>query len=386
MTDFATWFCLKNRQNFTIDPQVNSQDAQYYFGRDEERERLLKQIRKSFIAPRVPKIYIGGAYGSGKTQTLFYLANYLKTSPPPSMKGLAHTLYLTIEIRSNSTATNFHTQLLESLGKDVVSRWVRTLFDKTSDFDNALLEIVADPNIFLALKELRSTGDSAFTAWRWLTGQGLKPSELNTLKLTRNLGEVGSVDLVNALVAIGNLSRRVDENLIFLVDEAEQLLNVRSGDATESIHDYLRKLSEPANASVGFLIAFTANVPDEAPPVLMRPDILGRIGRSNYIDLPRLQAVNDVKVFTKELLCNLIDNDLAQKKIDENKLNTEIGIFPFERDAWEHLAEYATMDQTWSLPRFIITAINECAIQTWDEGKLLISDAIVNQVAPHVFQ
>ncbi|MBK6433679.1 hypothetical protein [Candidatus Amarolinea dominans] len=31
MEDFAKWFCLNNRQNFTIDPQVNPEDAQYYF-------------------------------------------------------------------------------------------------------------------------------------------------------------------------------------------------------------------------------------------------------------------------------------------------------------------------------------------------------------------
>jgi hypothetical protein len=387
MDDFVTWFCLKDRQNFTIDPQVNCQDSQFYFGRNDIRDRLQRQLRRSFIAPGIPKMMVWGPYGSGKTQTLFYLDYFLKTHPPSSAKGTPHTLYLTIEVRSNATSANFHMQLMEALGKDVVSKWVRSLFDGTADFDNTLLNLVdQDPNLFLALKELRASGESSFTAWRWLTGQPLKPAELNEMGLTRNLGDVGSIDFVNGLVAIGNLASRVNEKLIFLVDELEQLLNVRTGDAAESIHQYLRKLAEPANASVGFLFGFKADVLDEAPEMLRRPDIQGRIGASNYIDIPTLPAVADVKKFMQELLKNLIDASKVQEKIDAQGLDTEVGIFPFERTAFDVLADYATQDNSRSLPRYIITAINECAIQAWDDQKSLIDGLIVDQVAPYVFQ
>lgn len=387
MEEFATWFCLNNRQNFTIDPQVNAQDSQYYFGRDDIRERLQKQIRRSFIAPGIPKMMVWGPYGSGKTQTLFYLEHYLKTQPPSSAKGTPHTLYLTIELRSNATAANVHMQLMEALGKEVVSRWVRNLFDKNADFDSLLLKLVdEDPNIYLALKELRASGESSFVAWRWLTGQILKTNELNALGMTRNLGEVGSTDLVNALVAIGNMASKVGEKLIFLVDELEQLLNVRTGDAAESIHHFIRKLAEPANASVGFLFGFKADVLDDAPEMLRRPDVQGRIGASNYMDIPSLPAVSDVKTFMRELLKNLTQEDAVKTKIDQYGLLSEPGIFPFEQIAFELLADYATQDNTRSLPRYIITAINECAIQAWDEEKALVDENIVNHVAPYVFQ
>ena len=59
-TDFSKWFCLKERLNFTIDPQINESDARYYFGRDEVKERLHRQIRHAFIAPGVPKMMISG--------------------------------------------------------------------------------------------------------------------------------------------------------------------------------------------------------------------------------------------------------------------------------------------------------------------------------------
>lgn len=387
MEDFVNKFCLNNRQNFTIDPQVNSQDAQYYFGRDDIRQRLQKQIRHSFIAPGIPKIMVWGPYGSGKTQTLFYLDYFLKTNPPNSLKGTPHTIYLTVEIKANATASNLHVQLMEGLGKDAVSKWVKTLFDTPGDFGEVIKEVVEqDPNLFLALKELRSPGDSSFAAWRWLTGQDLRPGELSSLGLTRNLGEVGSIDLVKGLVAVGNLASKVGEKLIFLVDELEQLLNVKTGDATESIHHYVRKLAEPTNASVGYLFGFKADVLDEAPELLRRPDIQSRIGSSNYIDIPTLPAISDVKRFMQELLKNLTDGTKVQEKISAEGLNTELGIFPFERTAFDILADYCTQDNTRSLPRYIITAINECAINAWDEEKALVDDDIVNQVAPYVFQ
>ena len=383
--NFSEWFCLKDRQNFTIDPQVNPGDARYYFGRDDIRDRLQRQIRRSFIAPGIPKMMVWGPYGSGKTQTLFYLEYYLKTTPPPSANGIPHTLYVTIEIRSNSTAGHLHMQLLESLGKETVAQWVRKLFESSSNLDGELKKLTEDPNIVLALKELRAAGDSTFIAWRWLTGQGLKGTELSSLQLTRNLGEVGAGDMVNVLVAIGNLANKAGEKLIFLLDELEELQNVKAGDAAESIHQYLRRLAEPANASIGFLIGFKADVLDDAPEILRRGDITGRVGSSNYVDIPPLPAIADVKAFVRELLRNLTDDQKIQSRIAGQNLPTQHGEFPFTTSAFELLADYATQDNARALPRYIINAINECAIQAWDEQKPLVDDAIVNSVAQFVF-
>ena len=387
MEQFDSWFCLNNRLNFTVDPQVNPTDAQYYFGREDIKKLLHKQIRYAFIAPGIPKMMVWGPYGSGKTQTLYYLKHYLMTDPPASAKGTPHALYLTVEMKSNSTANQFHMQLMEALGKDTVAAWVRKLFDSRRDFDAVLLALADnDNNVYKVLRELRATGESAFTAWRWLTGQSLTPKDLSGLEVTRNLGDLGSVDLVRSVIAIGNLAAKVDEQLIFLIDELEQLQNVKTGDSAESIHKYLRSLADNANSSVGFLIGFKADVIDDAPEVLRRGDILGRVGQSNYIDIPHLPAVSDVNAFIKELLKNLTEEAKVKAKIAKSGFDTEHGIFPFDRNALELLADYATQDPSKALPRFIISAINECAIQAWDEEKPIIDEAIVNDVAPHVFQ
>jgi len=385
MIEFPKWFCLKDRLNFTIDPQINPDDARFYFGRDDIKTRLQRQVRRAFIAPGVPKLMVWGPYGSGKTQTLFYLEHYLKTDTPGSCRGVPHTLYVAIEMRSNSTASHLHMQLMETLGKETVASWVRRLFDQVPNLNTALEELTDDLNTALALKELRAAGDSTFVAWRWLTGQSLKTGELSSLSLTRNLGQVGAGDLVNAVVAIGNLASRVGEKLIFLLDELEEMQNVKAGDAAESIHQYFRRLAEPANASVGFLVGFRADVFDDAPQILRRGDIMGRVGTSNYVDIPPLPAISDVKTFVSELLQNLIDQEQAQARIAEHNLDTEPGVYPFERSAFELLADYATQDPSRALPRYIINAINECAIQAWDEEKHLVYEGIVNSVAQYVF-
>jgi hypothetical protein len=58
--DFKDWFCLNNRESFTIDPKVIPSDAQFYFGRKPLEERMLKQMGRAFIDPRVPKMMLWG--------------------------------------------------------------------------------------------------------------------------------------------------------------------------------------------------------------------------------------------------------------------------------------------------------------------------------------
>jgi hypothetical protein len=192
----------------------------------------------------------------------------------------------------------------------------------------------------------RGGGDLAFSAWRWLTGQKLSTKELQEIKVTRNLGEVGVGDLVLALQACGNLARSVGACLIFFVDEMEELQNVREGDAAESWHQYIRKLASNDNFSVGFIIGFKADTRDDSPKVLVRGDVFGRIAANNYIELETLAAPANVKQFVQEMLAHLVNQ------------NT---------------------------PRNIIRTINECAISAWDSKKPVIDDDVVNEIAPIIF-
>lgn len=248
-TTFKDWFCLNNRETFTIDAKINPADAQFYFGRDQLRDRMKKQISRAFIDPQVPKMMIWGAYGSGKTQTLYYLAHELVNSTPVSCKGRPHVVHLAIEVHSKSVADLWHLQMTESLGMATVQGWLQMLLSKSANFDQEVDRLTADSNIALAFKQLRGGGDLAFSTWRWLTGQRLTTKELQEIKVTRNLVDVGVGDMVLALQSIGNLARAVDRCLIFCVDEMEELRNIRAGDAADSWHQYARKLADNSCAA-----------------------------------------------------------------------------------------------------------------------------------------
>lgn len=384
--EFKEWFCLKDRDSFTIDPKINPTDAQFYFGRTDVEKRITAQLRKSFIAPGTPKIMVWGPYGSGKTQTLYYVHWYLDNNKPHSCKLIPRVLHVDIEVASNSTCGDIHIQLVEAVGRDAVLQWVQALFKQVSDINKELLDITSDKNIANALAELRAGGDSSMNAWRWLQGDsGLKPRELEALHVTRRLGQIGAGDMVNVLISIGELAERNGEKLIFMIDEMEELMNVRSGDSAESIHQYMRKVAEPANSSAGFIIGFKADTLNDAPAILIRDDVRSRIGEINYLEIPHLPAVQDVKTFVQEMLRHLVDQGAADKKIQTEDLGITLDTYPFSAEAFELLCDYASQDPVKSLPRNLINCINECAIQAWDQQSQIVDENIVNDVAPLVF-
>jgi hypothetical protein len=385
-TMFKDWFCLNNRETFTIDPKVNPHDARFYFGRDPLRERMKKQISRAFIDPQVPKMMIWGSYGSGKTQTLYYLAYELVTNAPTSCKGKPHTVHVDIEVQSKSMADQWHLQMMEALGMATVKGWLETLFSKSKNFEQDVGKLSSDSNIAMAFKQLRGGGDLAFNAWRWLTGQKLAAKELVEIKVTRSLIDVGVGDMVIALQAIGNLARAVDTCLVFFIDEMEELINIRQGDAAESWHQYARRLADNSNFSVGFIIGFKADTVDEAPKMITRDDILSRISRANMLELETLSAPANVKTFVEEMLAHLVEQSKAEKLIQQEQLPATTQTYPFTAGAFELLCDYACQDAIKSTPRNIIRTINECAIAAWDAKKKVIDDDIVNEIAPIVFQ
>lgn len=42
--EFKEWFCLNNRESFTIDAKVNPDDARFYFGRHEKLKYVKAQL------------------------------------------------------------------------------------------------------------------------------------------------------------------------------------------------------------------------------------------------------------------------------------------------------------------------------------------------------
>lgn len=383
--DFKEWFCLNERDSFTIDPQINPEDAQFYFGRPAKLKELQTQLRKGFIDPGVPKIFIYGSFGSGKTQTLYNLAYYLQRDPPKSLQLKPTIIHVVLEMQSKSSHLDWHLQLMEALGKERVSRWVDGLFSKVPNMDEALTSLLSDYNIINAVKNLRGGGNMPMLAWRWLAGHRLSPADLQRLQLTRNSGDIGAGDMVKVLIGLGHLAEKNDEKLIFFMDELEQFNNITNPDCLEAVHNYLRQLSEQKNSSVGFIMSTYSLTVDDMPQMMARGDIINRIGAINYIEIPPLPSVEDIRVFITELLSALIDQNGAEHKIQEGKLSVSLGTYPFNAEAFETLCEYASQDPVKAIPRNIIKSITECAISAWDVEKAVIDVEIVNEIASLVF-
>lgn len=384
--DLKDWFCLHDRDSFTIDPKVNEGDAKFYFGRHEIINKVKGQLRRAFIDPKAPKMIIFGPYGCGKTQMLYHLDYELRNNPPDTCKQEVHTVHLDIEMKSKSDHKHWHLQMMEALGKDVVTSWVEDISRSTSNIEDELKKIFKEVNVAEAIRKLL-IGGLENTSWRWLCGQDLPTKELEQLRVTRNLGQIGARDLAQALISIGSLAEINNTKLIFMMDEAERFTAVKSGDETEYLIDYLRELSEKSNQTIGFIIAGTAHGMDELPSLFVSEAIrrAGRIGADHYIDIPYLTEVKDVANFIKELLKELIDQEKAEKKIKEQSLGVSLETYPLNSDALDMICQYATGDPTKSLPSHIIHCLNECAISTWDEKKTIIETDIVNQLAPVIF-
>lgn len=383
--DFKTWFCLNSRRSFTIDPKVNPEDAKFYFGRHREIKGIKAQLRRSFVDPGIPKMIIYGSYGSGKTQTLYHIKHFLLEEKPEACKGDPLVLHLDLEMHSKSDCRDWHFQIMETLGKEIVSQWVESLFGKVQDLDKELKTIFQDNNLAETTKNLRVGGETGHLAWRWLCGQKLTAGELERLRVTRNLGEIGAGDMVNALVGIGRLAEHVGKRLIFLMDEAEHFTRVKTGDQSESVHTYLRKLSESWNSSLGFVLSAYALTIDDMAEIIVRADIRTRIGENNFIEIPPLPSVKDIKIFLKELLAELIDKKKAEEKIKNESLGVSIKTYPLTAEAFDMLCDYASQDPTKALPRNLIKAVNECAISAWDVRKPIIDPNIVNDIGPVIF-
>jgi len=165
----------------------------------------------------------------------------------------------------------------------------------------------------------------------------------------------------------------------------EELQNVREGDAAESWHQYMRKLADNPNSSVGFVVGFKADTRDQAPEMLIRGDVFSRVKANNYIELVTLAAPANVKRFVEEMLEHLVDQPEADKRIQADSLPATVKTYPFTATAFDLLCDYACQDAIKSTPRNIINTINECAIAAWDGQKKVVNDDIVNEIAPIVF-
>jgi len=368
--------CL-TRPNFQINPKQSFEDASLYFGED-RNEKMILEIETGYMAGFMPRIYVMGQYGTGKTHLLYHLKHHFSKS------ALVMPFVVQVEAESKTRYQSLHKKLLDAMGLTLVEKTYRDFAHEAgAGRDVAFAEIFPDPNLQKVMQILPSGPALQSLAWRWLIGDKLTSGEQQNLGVTTSASETG--ELVQILVSIGELFRRCKKNLLFLIDEGEALHNVTNHDAQRSWHDGFKRLAESNdNQSVGWILSFYTALQDEPPTFMFEGDITTRLGRKGVVRLEPLLPVQ-VEDFLRDLLKAFVDKECAKKRIESLKLDTKPEIYPFTDEGLVAFVNHAKVAADQAIPRNILKAMTACALETLRGDKALIDGALVDKVAPQEF-
>lgn len=366
-------FCLQGeRRNFTINFRVNPDDRAAYFGKRKINEEIIEDIRERYMMGSQPKKYLYGQYGVGKTHTLFNIKYQLEESG--DAKECDYDVICCLidaEFKEKTSYNHLHAQMMEALTLERIKEVVDEYLAKNAgvDLEAKLRDHFGDANVARTIRALGYAGEP-ITLWKWLCGGALSAAELTSYNLTKNMDTVS--EMYRVLAGIVRLF--VDKGIyyLFLLDEMEGLMNVRSQDCRESFHDAFRRLSDDENDVIGFIVSIYAMQEEEIPDFVFREDIQTRLNKANIHRLEYLAHDEDVRRFLKDLLALVIDDERRKEREERGQIPGGMEYFPLTDEAMEELVNLAVSAPTASLPRNFISALNEGAVQAARRDSLVI--------------
>ena len=395
MTSLRDYYKL-NRDSFSINPK---RDSGVYFGGAGINERIRERLETDFLEERsVPKFFVFGQYGAGKTHTLSHIKHVLETDP--HFKSDYPTEVRLTELpplRAKDTWAKIHSQLVDELGRELIRSAVKALARKAGDVepveyfaqmavpfgDTALCSSQA--KIYQALL---FTGRQETVAWEWLKGRRLSSDEKNTLGVETDLA--GATNYIHALL---NLAALVHEGLgrkvVLLVDEGEALRGITDPGSHDEFTIMIRKIMDNENDVLGMVVGFQAEGGmEDAPDMLSDESVSRRVGHdSGYIDLTSLVSEsNDVREFMTAVLNFLVDQDAAGELIAKHQLDVDPGMFPFTAEAIDTLAAYVMEEPGRQVPSQIISKMGTAVARAYLFGQRegepcqLVDESILNTV------
>jgi hypothetical protein len=377
-TSLRDYFFLKDRESLSIDPW---RDQKQYFGASNLNDRILKRIESDFVQPRgIPKFFVHGSFGSGKTHTLAHIEYVLKHwEMYPTEPIYIDIAPLTVKERFE----RIHSRLLDAVGLDRIRSAAEAAADLTNDkdkvegflnsgavkFGDQALK-TSQANIF---RNLLFGGRQAQMSWEWLKGRKTSVDDAQTLGTQKQLSD--AQDFVFCLLNIGTLYYLgYKKRIVFLIDEAEAFRNVTNPDSTSELVHALRLILEDSNRYIGCVLAIQVEGGQEdIGQLFTRDDIRRRVGyEQGYLDLNGLVAnVGNAKKFIEEMLSYLINQEQAGHTIKTEKLDTLAQYFPFTEEAIERISIEVANNQERALPAAIIAWMSNAAIEAWRKRNLL---------------
>lgn len=371
-TSLKDYFFLKDRESLSIDPW---RDQKQYFGASNLNDRIVNRIESDFVQPRgIPKFFVHGSFGSGKTHTLAHIEYVLKHwQMYPTEPIYIDIAPLTVKERFE----RIHGRLLDAVGLDRIRSAAEAAADLTNDkdkvegflnsgavrFGDQALK-TSQANIF---RNLLFGGRQAQMSWEWLKGRKTSVDDAQTLGTQKQLSD--AQDFVFCLLNIGTLySVGCKKRIVFLIDEAEAFRNVTHPDSTSELVHALRLILEDSNKYIGCVLAIQVEGGQEdIGQLFTRDDIRRRVGyEQGYLDLNGLVAnVGNARRFIEEMLSYLIDQERAAHIIETEHLDTVAQYFPFTEEAVERISIEVANNQERALPAAIIAWMSNAAIDAW---------------------
>lgn len=366
------YFFLQKEEAISIDPW---RDKEIFFGEADLVQRIERRIESDFQQPRkVPKFFIFGAYGSGKTHALAHIAYKLGSSDMYS----AEPIYVAMPpLTSKERWLRIHSRLVDAIGPERIHSAVETLADKIKGTDKikGFLELdispfgdetlkVSQANVF---RNFLFGGRQSQLSWEWIKGRRNTPDQATMLGVQKDLSE--AVDFVSCLLNLGSLFYKATKRkIVFLLDEGEAVRSLSNADSISELQHMFRDILDNNNTYVGLITAIQSEAGMETiPPFFTREDIWRRVDfEQGYIDLGTLVSrVQSAQQFILHILEYLIDQKQANVIINKEKLSISKEYFPFKKDAVDAISQHVTDNPDSASPAFILSTLSSAAIEAW---------------------
>jgi len=370
LMSLSDYYFLRKYESFSIDPW---RDREIYFGETSLVQRIVRRIESDFEQPRkVPKFFVYGAYGSGKTHTLAHIAfnlNENKLHP-------TEPIYLAMPpLSSKERWIRIHSRLVDAIGLERINSSAEVIADKVEGTDKikGFLEQdvllygddtlkISQANIF---RNFLFGGRQSQLSWEWLKGRKNTTDQATMLGIQKDLNE--ATDLVDCLLNLGVLYyKATGKKIVFLIDEAEAVRSLQNSDSIAELQHMFRLLLDNSNTFIGLILAVQSEE-GEIPEFFEREDIRRRVDYDQgLIDLGSMVSqVPSAKDFIKHVLEYLVDQEKSESAIKTENLSVSKELFPFKDNSVDVVSSHVAEQPEHASPSFILSTMSSAAIEGW---------------------
>lgn len=376
--DFSQWFCLRDgRDNFSIDPVM---DRNILFGKPEWEQQVDDRLRRSALLKTPIRLVWWGQYGIGKTHRLRHTEYLVKD------RSYAYRPYYLIasDIQEKTGFERLHYELINALGRDEMRELVKQYFVKA---DRGEVPSIGDicnglADVRMALETFGGPSDRPVAAaWRFLCGRPLDKNELDVVGVGRaQLERAG--DYAGVIQAVASIiEHETGQQLLYLIDECENLTRITNRTAEARWNESIRAILDIKNLSVVFTVG--AEKSENLPVLILRPDIVRRIQKDNYVQMEAFKAP-ETHQFIRDLLGQWVDpekraNLEAQEDFAAQVPDYDPELYPFTQGGYEMFCDGVVVDPRSAKPSEILAKLNNVAADAFfAERRLINRDHLTN--------